>query len=68
MPVAEPIARPGAAMPVADPSAGIARTRFVTQWRCRAGGGVVGRSLTSPTKLRCYGGVYNGYWGLGFGL
>ncbi|MFI9594909.1 hypothetical protein [Nonomuraea sp. NPDC052265] len=42
--------------------------RYVTSLRCRIGGGTVVRSWHSPTRLSCYGGRYNGYWVVSYGL
>ncbi|MEV4373851.1 MULTISPECIES: hypothetical protein [unclassified Nonomuraea] len=42
--------------------------RYVTSLRCRLGGGAVVRSWHSPTRLACYGGRYNGYWVVSYGL
>ncbi|MGW2159152.1 hypothetical protein, partial [Nonomuraea sp. NPDC001699] len=42
--------------------------QYVTSLRCRIGGGTVVGSWHSPTRLSCYGGRYNGYWVVSYGL
>jgi hypothetical protein len=47
---------------VSDTTPGTVSSGLITSVRCRLGGGVVAYNWGSPTKLSCYGGVYNRFW------